>query len=242
MTHSLENEWLCSRILHAFSIPVADCELARFGETKTLIVARFDRRLHSSRKYWLRLPQEDLCQATGTPASMKYEADGGPGLLDIARVLQASDNRDADLTTLLRAQLVFWMLAATDGHAKNFSIQLLAGGRFRLTPLYDVSSAWPVAGTRHNQVHPSKLKLALALRATRKHYRVAEIRRSHFNTMAREAGLGANMDPLIAEAVERTPSVLESVGSKLPRGFPERVFATIANGLLSSAKKLAQQR
>ena len=31
------------------------------------------------------------------------------------------------------AQLLFWMMAATDGHAKNFSIRLLAQGRYRLT-------------------------------------------------------------------------------------------------------------
>jgi hypothetical protein len=55
-----------------------------------------------------------------------------PGLSAIARVLQGSESRDADLQTLLRAQLLFWMLAATDGHAKNFSVRLLAQGRYQL--------------------------------------------------------------------------------------------------------------
>ncbi|MEY4580393.1 MAG: hypothetical protein RL701_5096, partial [Pseudomonadota bacterium] len=67
-------------------------------------------------------------------------------MVTLASLLQASEARDADLRTLLQAQLLFWMLAATDGHAKNFSLHLLAQGRFRLTPLYDVLSAWPVAG------------------------------------------------------------------------------------------------
>ena len=48
---------------------------------------------------------------------------------------------------------MFWLLGATDGHAKNFSIFLLPGGRFRLTPLYDVMSAQPnvdAGEIRHN--------------------------------------------------------------------------------------------
>jgi serine/threonine-protein kinase HipA len=46
------------------------------------------------------------------------------------------------------------MLRAPDGHAKNFSIQLQAGtaGRFRLTPMYDVMSAYPVLGEGPNRV------------------------------------------------------------------------------------------
>lgn len=67
---------------------VSPCEVKQFGDTKALVVTRFDRVLHSSGRYWLRLPQEDLCQATGTPGPSKYEVDGGPGLTDIARVLQ----------------------------------------------------------------------------------------------------------------------------------------------------------
>jgi serine/threonine-protein kinase HipA len=51
------------------------------------------------------------------------------------------------------------MLAATDGHAKNFSLRLLAQGRYRLTPLSDVISAWPITGPRQNQLHRKKLKL-----------------------------------------------------------------------------------
>ena len=132
-------------------------------------------------------------------------ADGGPGLTDIARVLQGSESRDEDLATLLRAQLLFWMLAATDGHAKNFSIRLLQQGRYRLMPLYDVLSAWPVTGSRQNRIHPKKLKLAMALRGESKHYRVEEITRRHFNATARRCGLGAGMESVIDDIIAGTP-------------------------------------
>lgn len=241
MRQSLENEWLCARILAAYGIPVAECELAQFGATKTLIVTRFDRVLHSSRRYWLRLPQEDLCQAMGIPGGMKYESDGGPGLVEVARVLQASEARDVDLTTLMQAELVFWMLAATDGHAKNLSIRLLPQGRFHLTPLYDVLSAWPVTGSGGNQLHRSKLKLAMALRGKQKHYRIARIRRRHFALTARLCGLGENMERIISEMIEKTPSVIERVGKELPGNFPAELFDSIAGGLARAAHELAAQ-
>lgn len=238
MRSSLENEWLCARLLRELGVPVAECEVQRFGTTKALVVTRFDRVLHSSGRYWLRLPQEDFCQATGTPSAHKYEGDGGPGITDLARVLQGSESRDDDLATLLRAQLVFWMLAATDGHAKNFSLRLLPQGRYRLTPLYDVLSAWPITGSRQDQVHRKKLKLAMALRGASKHYRVAEIERRHFNATARRCGLGADMEPIVTDVVTRTPVVIEKVGAKLPRGFPDDVFASVTTGLQKAARDI----
>jgi serine/threonine protein kinase HipA of HipAB toxin-antitoxin module len=68
-----------------YGIPVARCDIGQFGSQKVLVVERFDRQIHSSGKYWLRLVQEDFCQATATPSSMKYERDGGQGVLEIAR-------------------------------------------------------------------------------------------------------------------------------------------------------------
>jgi serine/threonine-protein kinase HipA len=241
MRSSLENEWLCAELLRAFGAQVASCEVKPFGATRALAVTRFDRALHSSGRYWLRLPQEDFCQATGTPGSRKYEADGGPGVVELARVLQGSEARDDDLASLLRAQLLFWMLGATDGHAKNFSIRLLAEGRYRLTPLYDVLSAWPITGPGASQVHPKKLKLAMALRGTQKHYRIAEIGRRHFDATARLCGLGKDMDAIVDDVVERTPGVIDAVGSRLPGGFPARLFETITRGLRKAAGQMRRE-
>jgi serine/threonine-protein kinase HipA len=50
-------------------------------------------------------------------------------------LLKASDKPRADQDVFLKAQFAFWLLGATDGHAKNFSVFLHAGGRFQLTPL-----------------------------------------------------------------------------------------------------------
>ena len=238
MTTSVENEWLCARILRAYGLPVARCDIAKFGSQKVLVVERFDRQIHSSGKYWLRLVQEDFCQATATPSSMKDERDGGPGILEIARILRASVNRDHDLECLLQAQLLFWMLAAVDGHAKNFSIRILNQGRFQLTPLYDVISIWPIIGNAANKISWHHARLAMSVRGKNRHYLVRDIQRRHFNEMAARCGLGETAEPLIKDVLAATPAVIASVQKNLPKGFPQRVLDAILKGLSKSARQL----
>jgi serine/threonine-protein kinase HipA len=240
MSTSVENEWLCARILAAFGLPIAHCDIGHFGDFKVLVVERFDRVLHSGGKYWLRLMQEDLCQALAVPSHLKYQADGGPGLLDIGRVLAGSVRRAEDLETLFKAQLLFWMLAATDGHAKNFSIRILQGGRYQLTPLYDVLSAWPIIGKRANHLSYEKAKLAMAMPATRAHYRIREIQPRHFEVLATQLRLARSADALIAEILAVVPKVMTSVQKGLPRGFPAQVLDTILKGLSDSAQRLEE--
>jgi serine/threonine-protein kinase HipA len=75
MRTSIENEWLCSKIVSAYGLPAANCEVATFEDQKALVVERFDRRLSSDASWIVRLPQEDMCQATGRPSHLKYQAD-----------------------------------------------------------------------------------------------------------------------------------------------------------------------
>lgn len=49
-------------------------------------------------------------------------------------------------TTHIIIQVFQWLIGATDGHAKNFSVFIQAGGSYRLTPFYDIISAFPVLG------------------------------------------------------------------------------------------------
>lgn len=238
MRSSVENEWLCAKILAAYAMPVAHAEVAQFGAQKVLIVERFDRQLHASGHYWLRLVQEDMCQATGTPVSRKYEADGGPGMLRIARILSGSVQRDQDLAYLVKAQLLFWMLAAPDGHAKNFSIRILRGGRYHLTPLYDVLSAWPVIGKGRNQIPWQKARLAMALHGKNTHYRLKDIHRHHFNATAAQCGVGETTETLIEEVLAATPAVIALVLRDVPAGFPAHLLDTVLRGLADSARRL----
>ena len=240
---SVENEWLCGRILAAYGLPVADSSLASFADQRCLIVERFDRRLHASGSHWLRLPVEDFCQATGTPPEQKYENQGGPGMVAIASLLAQSAQAVDDLRTFFRAQVLFWMLRAIDGHAKNFSLFLLPGGNYRLTPLYDVLSAWPVIGKAAGQWPQQELRLAMAWHGSKSRTsKPLQVQRRHLTSTANRMGLAAVADPLVSDLVTRTPGVITSVQGELPPGFPEQLAATILGGLQSSADQLQRQQ
>lgn len=239
LSASVENEWLCAQLLHAYGLTVAACNIARFDDQKALVVKRFDRALSDDGSWWVRLPQEDFCQALAVEPWRKYEADGGPGMEDIMRVLDNSTRRD-DRLDFFRAQLLFWMLAATDGHAKNFSLFIGRGGTYRMTPLYDIISAWPVTDTGARQLSWQKLKLAMALRAGNAHYRLADIRRRHWNAVARRLGLGADFEPHIQALIERTPHAIAQVAATLPPDFPADVAEPIFQGLQRMADLLAR--
>lgn len=238
MTQSVENEWLCSRVVNAYGIPVAKTEMGQFGAQKVLIVERFDRELDVSHSYWLRLLQEDMCQASGFPPTEKYESEGGPGVLEICQLLQGSRTRDTDLENFFKAQILFWLLAAGDGHAKNFSIRILPQGRYQLTPLYDVISYFPIVGPGANQIPEQDITMAMSMRGKNKHYRRSEIRRRHFNQTAARCGVGKSAEHLISDLISKTPGVVEAVVGDLPNGFPSLVADKVLGGLQASVEAL----
>jgi serine/threonine-protein kinase HipA len=240
LSTSVENEWLCMQLLRAFGLAVANTEIRDFAGRRVLCVERFDRQPHSSGSWIMRLPQEDFCQVFGLPPTRKYEADGGPGLPDLADTLASSERAEQDLATLLQAQILFWMMAAVDGHAKNFSIQLLPKGRYRLTPLYDVMSVWPITGDGPGQWSWHKARLAMAVSGKNRHYLLKDIQRRHFNAMAPRCGYGESAEPLIEAILARVPQAIAEVQARLPAGFPQRVAESIFAGLQESARLLAQ--
>jgi serine/threonine-protein kinase HipA len=222
----------------AYGLPVARAEIASFGSQRVLVVERFDRAGSRDGTHLLRLMQEDFCQATGTSPMVKYEAEGGPGLAAIATLRQQSIDADRDLRTVIASQILFWMLRAPDGHAKNFSIHLLPGGRFRLTPLYDVMAAYPPMGDGPNQWSPRELKLAMALVGKNRHYEAEHIQRRHFNSTARRLGFGEDAEALLQDFITRTPAVVEQVQREVPAGLSQLVLNKVLSGLLRAARAL----
>ena len=239
LSSSVDNEWLCLALLRAYGLPAAEADIVNFGGQRVLAVRRFDRALHPSGAWWMRLPQEDFCQTLGLPSFMKYESDGGPGLRALGEVLKLSVQPERDLATLFSSQVLFWMLAAPDGHAKNFSLQLLPQGRYRLTPLYDVMSIWPAEGPGPGQWNWHKTKLAMALLGRSRHKLMKSVLPRHFESTVHQ--LKWNIDPmaLMQHLVERTPDVIAQVSASLPPDFDESVAQTIFGQLIKSAEKLS---
>lgn len=241
LSTSVENEWLCSQIVRGYGIEVARCEMQTFGRYKTLVVERFDRRLADDGRWWIRLPQEDFCQATGTPPGMKYESDGGPGIRRILELLLGSTQSAADRRDFMRTQLVFWLLCAIDGHAKNFSLFLLPQGQYRMTPRYDVLSAHPVLGHGSRSLSPRKVKMAMAVEGSNRHYHWDKIMRRHWAETARRCGMQGEIESLIEEILESTPRALATAQAALPREFPAQIAESIFKGVQAAAKRLREQ-
>ena len=238
MTGSVENEWLCAKLATAVGLEAASCEIGRFEDVTALIVERFDRRRSVDNTRILRLPQEDFCQITGTSPSGKYESDGGPGIEAIMRILLGSQDAAKDREVFFTAQVLFWLLAAPDGHAKNFSVFIERGGRFRLTPLYDIISAYPVMGHGKGLIPPEKLKLAMAFGCKNRHYEWDKISLGHLRETARRCGLEGSIDAVLAKLATTIPNAVATVSASLPKGFPGEIAEPIIKGFEERSKMI----
>jgi serine/threonine-protein kinase HipA len=236
LTSSVENEYLCLRILNALGLPAATAEMKTYGDRRVLIVERFDR-LWTGDQRLLRVPQEDSCQALSVPPNLKYQSDGGPSIADILKLLRGSDEPLSDQRSFLKANIVFWLMGATDGHAKNFSIFLSPGGRFRMTPLYDVISAQSSVDSK--QILWKQFRLAMSF-GTKPRYQIRQIAPRHFFQTAGLAGIGRQVvESVIQELLDSATSAVDSVISKLPKNFPDQVASRIRAGIKGRLRLLA---
>ena len=97
------------KVAKAYGLEVANCNIEIFDGIKVLVIDRFDRRFSEDNSWLMRLPQEDLCQALGYSPNLKYEADGGPGIKDIMRLLHGANNSDLNKEMFFRSQVLFFM-------------------------------------------------------------------------------------------------------------------------------------
>ncbi|MGC7589412.1 type II toxin-antitoxin system HipA family toxin [Bisgaard Taxon 46] len=231
---SCENEWFCLQIMQKLGLSIPSTEIIKFGEIKVLSVERFDRRWSKNQEWLVRLPQEDMCQALNIAPARKYENDGGAGILSIMQLLKGSSNPQLDRKHFFKAQIIFWLLCAIDGHAKNFSIFLEQGNKYHLTPFYDVISAYPLI--KPSGLQKQKIKLAMAWYGENKHYLWHKIQLRHIFATAKLAGL----------AKETVEEILHEILLDYPKiqdinitGLPDSTITPILEGLTQQMKKLA---
>lgn len=237
LSNSVENEYYCLKLAEACGLPVNKTDIQTFGETKALVIERFDRKWSKDGRL-LRIPQEDCCQALSVPPTLKYQSDGGPGLVQVLELFAGSDDPLGDHATILKAQLLFWLIGATDGHAKNFSLFLGPGGSYALTPLYDIVSAQP--SLEAGQIKRKQMKLAMSV-GTSRHYKFEEILARHFVQTGKEAGLPKTLiDAAIENMAEVIPEAIERVGEALPPDFPPEIYTAVTDGVQARLTRLQQ--
>lgn len=235
LSDSVENEYFCLKLVEAFGLPVNAAAIETFGETKALVIERFDRRWTRDGRL-LRLPQEDCCQALSVPPTLKYQSEGGPSMVDVLELLKGSDTPTGDQDIFFKAQMIFWLIGATDGHAKNFSVFLSPGGGYRMTPLYDIVTAQPALVAR--QIERKQMKMAMSVGNSR-HYRFDQIHGRHFVQTAMRAGLSKNRAiSIVEEIAAKAPEALDKTLGVLPTDFPPMIAEAVRGALMDRLRGL----
>jgi serine/threonine-protein kinase HipA len=141
-----------------------------------------------------------------------------------------------DVRTFVLSQLAFWLLAAIDGHAKNFSLFLRRDG-YLLTPLYDVLSAWPIIGVGPNHLPLQQAKLAMAVRCKNVHYEIDRILTRHWRCVAERSEVPFSE---MVSLAERVPRAIAQVSTMLPVDFPEQVWDAVTNGMRTNLDRFSR--
>ncbi len=235
LSDSVQNEHFCMALCSALGLTIAHTEILQLADDLLVLsVERFDRHLDGKGRL-LRLPQEDMCQVLGVVPTGKYENDGGPGIPACLDLLKSSDTPEADRRDFMKAQIVFWLIGATDGHAKNFSLYLEPQGCFRLTPLYDIlSTQW-----QHDrrQIPRNAFRLAMAI-GDRQRYKVSDIAPRHFEQTAKLAGFSLDtLREVMGEIIGDLPKAAEVLSAQRNEHTP----AAMSEAILAAANTRAEQ-
>lgn len=233
LSESVENELFCMTLAQEIGLPVASVEKITLPDQVVLCVERFDRVWQG--ETLKRLPQEDICQSLGYPSSQKYQKSGGPGIQQIMELLRESDEPILDRETFFRAQIFFFLIGASDGHAKNFSLRLGRRGRFRLAPLYDILSIAPVVHA--GRLQRKRYRLAMSIDG---HYGIDEIVPRHFEAEGRACGLprGRAVE-LLGEMIQHLGPAFAGARIALEGQVPASVSDPIETDAMARAAQIA---
>ncbi|MDF9406169.1 MULTISPECIES: HipA N-terminal domain-containing protein [Enterobacteriaceae] len=152
-----------------------------------------------------------------------------------------TEARLEDRYDFMKFQIFQWLIGATDGHAKNFSVFIQAGGSYRLTPFYDIISAFPVLGG--TGIHISDLKLAMGLNASKgKKTAIDKIYPRHFLATAKVLRFPeVQMHEILSDFARMIPAALDNVKTSLPTDFPENVVTAVETNVLRLHGRLSRE-
>ena len=145
--HEVIVEHVTLEAARRLGLAAAESRVLHGEDFDAIIVRRFDRREADGDEGPERIHQEDFCQALGLAPGGRHQHFGGATVGDCTEIVAAFGVTAPVNVVRLRDNVLFrWLVADTDGHAKNVGI-LLSGGARALTPLYDAASLLPDRGT-----------------------------------------------------------------------------------------------
>lgn len=222
---SVENEWFTMRLAAACGLRVANCEIAVIGGKRRYVTVRYDRKIVEGRT--VRLHQEDFCQMLKIDPRRKYEALGGPGILDCLSLLRSASMSARDTLEFLNRVVFNFLVGNGDAHGKNFSA--IYDGRLpTLAPAYDLMSTaiYPEVGRR----------MAMKIDGE---YEFRWISRGKFVRMGEKSGIGAKVmertvDRMVKTIVREAPRLVR----QCVRQWPSSCYDRIVAGVLARADQL----
>ncbi|MGC1299366.1 MAG: type II toxin-antitoxin system HipA family toxin [Alloacidobacterium sp.] len=216
-----ENEHFSLRLARAAGLIVPNSTVQHFGDEVAIVVERYDRIRQRDR--WVRIHQEDLCQALGIHPARKYENEGGPNAVRIVELLRSQSSApEEDILSFVDSLIFNWLIPGTDAHAKNFSLLLGAQGAVRLAPFYDLASVLP-----YKSVSLEKAKLAMKIGGE---YRLKNIGVRNWQKLAAELRLdGAQLRERIQEMALLLSEQATTIEGKLvAEGLSHKILGQLA--------------
>ena len=158
----------------------------------------------------------------------------------ILRVLSGGGEPAKDQAAFLKANIWYWLLGATDGHAKDFSVALGPGGRYRMTPLYDVLSVQPFVDA--GQIRHNQYKLSMAVGDSR-HDAMGSISSRHFVETAQRAGVSQRLvEAIFDELLEVIPDALDAVETAQSASFRAALRNSVFAGARVRTRRLQERQ
>lgn len=234
---AVENEAFCLRLAAAVKLPAAEVSMHSAAGVDYLLVKRYDRIIENGAVR--RLHQEDFCQATGFPPSLKYEWNAhiqrkGPGLKACLDALNLTSAVAVNKIRFMDYMLFSVLCGNVDAHAKNYSLLIRGGANITMAPLYDVMNGDIYENVTRN----------LAMRIAGKQ-RGGYIYARHWDRFAEENGLSKTqvrrrVTELTTAVLNAVPGVVEQLNkSNMPSPAYKEIggyVTTYCRNMLSNLK------
>jgi serine/threonine-protein kinase HipA len=233
-----ENEHFCLLLARMLGMDAAHSQVLEFCGEKAIVVERYDRRTVDGKT--IRVHQEDMCQALSVMPTLKYENQGGPGIVTISnKVLSASRDPVRDRQIFMEANIFNWVIGGTDAHAKNYSMLIGALAEARLAPLYDISSILPHLGEGEIQAEMRDLKLAMKIDKT---YQLDEVMPRHWERCASSAKVSAEYTmTAIRDQVAVMPDMVSDCAVKVrAEGLSHEIIDRLVDTIAGRAEGLSR--
>jgi serine/threonine-protein kinase HipA len=236
MSSSIENEFICTKIAEELGFKVPNVEIiSTESGAKGLAVERFDRSF--GERIASRRHQEDFCQILGVPEHKKYQSENRLGISNIVDVLNYSIESKANIHNFFKFMILQYLLGATDGHLKNFSVHIDPDGHYQLTPFYDLLSAYPAVGA--TGLNKRKLKLSIGLKASKGYkYRISNICLRHIEQTASQFGIrNDECHEIVSGFLAQFSNALSSIDKR----FPGKQFALVKDSIFQHATETIEK-